>query len=522
MNQDSNEPSNQESMPTSGPVFFWKLISLFFVLAIAANFCSPEIDFQSWRHLSAGHSIVEAKALPKIDSSSAIGQGQSWVNDSWLFDLSLAGIEGKLGEASLLIYKFFLFICFSGLCFLGFLARSQSLFFAGITSLVVSAGCLNKLGLSTVLVGLICLAALSVCSRLKSEKASFFLGFLVLVLAVNSTPWHLLCLVCLPFLYSKKTAFLLSLSVFCSPYLGLQSLQSLEWLLNSAVGYTGFAQNGASIYHFDFVFLILFAAVGALLALNRKAALGDKLSTDLGLLLVLLLMSLAWRGFTPWALFWCAWIVSSLLCDLGGCEKGSEGGYSSQGIGGAFLLLREKASGLSPVAAAFFCFALTFQQARPIFQARSHAIGMPIKEVDLLINQAYSGASMNELPLIWHSEQVGDYLSYRLSALGGDSKPLWDSRLALFAPEVFTHLRASEAAMVFSLGKESVLKHAGLDGEVAYALCNTFNMGCVGYLGSKGWTPVPLEAKSDTANASSDDKGSPIPRGWVLLKRSLI
>src|SRR5579871_6717719 len=103
----------------------WTLTVLVLVLAfLTASFLARNSDL--WFHLGTGRLIAQGQYSFGQDPFAYTTQGVYWANHSWLFDLSLYGLRGLLGDAGLVVLKALLVVALAGVL-LCLRRREQSL-----------------------------------------------------------------------------------------------------------------------------------------------------------------------------------------------------------------------------------------------------------------------------------------------------------------------------------------------------------------------------------------------------------
>ena len=65
----------------------------------------PVLDSDVWWHLRVGQWVCEHRAVPANDPFTLYGRDRPWVAYSWLFEVLLYGLYGRLGLAGIIVYR---------------------------------------------------------------------------------------------------------------------------------------------------------------------------------------------------------------------------------------------------------------------------------------------------------------------------------------------------------------------------------------------------------------------------------
>ncbi len=77
---------------------------LFAAPALLCLYAAVVSDPDVWWHLRAGEWMVAHHSVPRVDPFSAGGMGKPWVSYSWLYELVLTGLFGRLGLVGIVTY----------------------------------------------------------------------------------------------------------------------------------------------------------------------------------------------------------------------------------------------------------------------------------------------------------------------------------------------------------------------------------------------------------------------------------
>ncbi len=80
------------------------LVVLFAVPTLHCAYAASVNDPDVWWHLRSGEWMMLHRAVPRSDPFSIFGAGKAWVSYSWLYELVVAGLFGKMGLAGIVAY----------------------------------------------------------------------------------------------------------------------------------------------------------------------------------------------------------------------------------------------------------------------------------------------------------------------------------------------------------------------------------------------------------------------------------
>jgi hypothetical protein len=338
-----------------------------------------------------------------------VGENRPWVDTSWLFEAAVALVFRWFGERGLGMLKLASTLCLIGLLAWNFSQQARNRFSGTAIAALTAAGILSRLSLEPALWGVTLLAA---ALPLSAARRQWWLLLLLAVYAnVHSSHLAALLLV-LAAGPAGARRWLPALSVFCTPYYGRQALAALRELAAAIQLEMFTAASPGTIYHYDFVILLL--QLTLLLILLQRAALPRPA------LLVLpgaALLGAASLSFTPYALLLSGYAAAAsyrLADPLAPLAVGVE-------------KLQEGCSRLPALGTLWLAGCLLFVNAVNFYRLPFVTAPLPAAAVDELLDR--------NLPPPWiHPSAVGGYLSYRLSSADGvpRARATLDERAGLF------------------------------------------------------------------------------------------
>lgn len=308
------KPLTMNSQPLGSSSRAVQILSVVISVAAFAGYCSfPIHEPGFWGILLRGDWIREHGALPQTRFWEA--DGAPWRDASWLAAATLSGLWSWLGAAGAAWFK--LAGVGALLLALGWrLAQlSGSWFLALLLAAVVSSSAapLFAAGVLPWALALLCCAdGLAARWARSGSPRDAALLFATLVLHGNFHPSVLpaAVLAVAGAAHRRRSALVLAAAALCcTPYAGRQLLTAAGEFLQEAAFVVATQAAPATVYHYDFVTLILLLAI--LAALRPAAIAADRLVAALAALLA----AGAWRELLPYALLFNSLLLAAVWRD---------------------------------------------------------------------------------------------------------------------------------------------------------------------------------------------------------------
>lgn len=140
-----DSPTGSPSSPSPASGVVWAQLGItaafYTIPAIHSLFMALYADPDFWWHLATGRWIVEHHWVPRTDPFSAAGAGRPWCAYSWLFELLVLGLFGRLGLGAMVAYTAAMALAFT-VCLHRMIRRLQPDFTLGIALSFAAVYCL--------------------------------------------------------------------------------------------------------------------------------------------------------------------------------------------------------------------------------------------------------------------------------------------------------------------------------------------------------------------------------------------
>lgn len=403
-----------DSNPIIARASYWVFLGAF-----ATYLCPSLFAPEFYEQLAYGRWIFAHATVPRENIWSFAGSGAAWILPSWLFSLIVTLCDTYLGEEGLIVLKMLLvFLAVWSMARL-FSIQAKNRFLGTALSVLVASGVLNQVELTPALsawalfplsllsaerfvrrpnatTGFLLFAVAALYANLHSSAAILPLAAFIM-LAVRPAPASL-------FRLSSMIGIIL-LAQLATPYLGAQSLFSLQALLESFKLDVFFQFSPATIYDFDLAFLLLLLSILGVFHFSRP---GCVTAGEFVVLSVLLIVGLSSNRVLGPSLLYSAYLVSAVW--------GRAGGEGFGNFGDALHRLSALLARVSPIGVLWVLSCLLTVNVLNLLRTPTTKTVVPASLVDRMLEE-----DAGVFPLV-HEAYIGGYLVHRFADAGGVPK----------------------------------------------------------------------------------------------------